>query len=296
VIYDAAVSSLLVSHWGLTGAIIDPHHGGMNSATWWVDYDRQRYVVKHTPGWNRDDLVGGLSVAAMVQRGGIPSGAPVPTVDGDVVAETPDGPIALLTFVPGAEPPLDEAGLAVIGRTLGRVHLVLANQRIDLARDLHRPNPDASHNRDGEPWVSPGIRRALAEYDALVPNSLTHGLLHTDPAPEAFLVDPDVAGPAAVGLIDWAAACYGPLLFDLASAVMYVGGPERAGPLLDAYLATGALDRSEVDRGLDALRRLRWAVQASYFSHRIATSDMTGIDDHAENLIGLADARPHLTE
>jgi len=102
----------------------------MNSATWWVDHDRQRYVVKHTPGWNRDDLVGGLSVAAMVQCGG------------------------------------------------------------------------SGHRR---------------------------------------------------------------------------------------------LDRSEVERGLDALRRFRWAVHASYFSHRIATNDMTGIDDHAENLIGLADARPHLT-
>ena len=62
-----------------------------------------------------------------------------------------------------------------------------------------------------------------------------------------------------------------------------------------ADLATGALDRGEVERGLDALRRFRWAVHASYFSHRIATNDMTGIDDHAENLIGLADARPHLT-
>jgi hypothetical protein len=29
-------------------------------------------------------------------------------------------------------------------------------------------------------------------------------------------------------VIDWSYALYGPLLYDLASAVMYVGGPDHA--------------------------------------------------------------------
>ena len=56
----------------------------------------------------------------------------------------------------------------------------------------------------------------------LDPTSLTTGLLHLDPAPEAFRHDPV---SRQVGLIDWATAQVGPLMYDLASAVMYVGGP-----------------------------------------------------------------------
>jgi hypothetical protein len=36
---------------------------------------------------------------------------------------------------------------------------------------------------------------------------------------------------------------------------------------------------------------MRWAVQASYFSARIAADDLTGLSDRAENEKGLADAR-----
>jgi homoserine kinase type II len=72
---------------------------------------------------------------------------------------------------------------------------------------------------------------------------------------------------------------------------MYVGGPERSGPLLDAYLATGALTQDEVDRALRPMARMRWAVQADYFAMRIMTGDLTGIDDAVENEKGLEDAR-----
>ena len=38
----------------------------------------------------------------------------------------------------------------------------------------------------------------------------------------------------------------------------------------------------------------RWATQAWYFAGRIATDEMTGIDDPSENEKGLADARAYL--
>lgn len=87
----------------------------------------------------------------------------------------------------------------------------------------------------------------------------------------------------------------GPHFYDLASAVMYVGGPDNAGPLIEAYLAQSTLTRSEVDRGLLTLLRFRWAVQADYFARRIADHDLTGIADQAENEKGLEDARHWLT-
>jgi homoserine kinase type II len=92
-------------------------------------------------------------------------------------------------------------------------------------------------------------------------------------------------------MIDWSTAMTGPLLYDLVSAVMFVGGPERAGGLVEAYLNHEAAPRAEIDRGLLVMLRFRWAVQADYFARRIAAEDLTGIASAAENEVGLEDAR-----
>ena len=42
---------------------------------------------------------------------------------------------------------------------------------------------------------------------------------------------------------------------------------------------------------LDALGRFRWAVQAAYFALRLASHDLTGIANQAENEEGLDNAR-----
>ena len=47
-------------------------------------------------------------------------------------------------------------------------------------------------------------------------------------------------------------------------------------------------------RHLDAFRRFREAVQGTYFAWRLATNDLTGGIDRAENEKGLDDARRHL--
>lgn len=111
-------------------------------------------------------------------------------------------------------------------------------------------------------------------------------MLHTDPAPEAFIRD-DSTG--VTGLIDWTGAGRGPVLYDVASAVMYLGGPQHAGAFLTAYQAHGVL-RADEWRHLDAFGRFRWAVQAVYFARRIAEADMTGVAGQADNERGLTDA------
>ena len=85
-------------------------------------------------------------------------------------------------------------------------------------------------------------------------------------------------------------------MYDLASAVMYVGGPDRGRPLIEAYAAAGVLDRDEIEGTLTPMRRLRWAIQADYFAKRIVANDLTGIAGPAENERGLEDARVALAE
>jgi len=289
---DVDLRQCLDRHWGLVGADVTAHNGGMNSATWFVDHHGTRYVAKSVPVTNRDALVGGLRVAEAVDAAGVPAGAPLRTLDGDLVGALAGRPIALLTWVEGVpligETPDEQR---VIGRTLARVHAALVHAGSD-ARVMDWLREDATHLEIRE-WVRPAVRGAVQGYDDLVPRSLTDGLLHTDPAPEAFRFDADTD---VCGVIDWSTRIRGPLLYDLASAVMYVGGWANRRALVEAYLAEAPLTRVEVERGLLTLLRFRWAVQAWYFAWRIANDDRTGIDDPAENEKGLEDARRALLD
>jgi len=286
VIETSLVRALLEREWDLSDASVTVHDGGMNSATWWVDRGGLRWVAKSVPAAAVDDFRGGLGVAAELQRSGIRTGAPVPTRDGLTITTIAGRPIALLHYVAGEA--LGDTDQAAIGRTLARVHLALIEPSAD-AQHFHWVDPTAAHLSVRE-WVRPAVNDALIALDALGPATLTWGMLHTDPAPEAFLRDAD----GVVGLIDWSVAMYGPLLYDLASAVLYVGGIERGRELVDAYLDAGALTRDEVGRGLATLLRFRWAVQADYFARRITSNDLTGIADGDGNEKGLADARRFL--
>jgi Ser/Thr protein kinase RdoA (MazF antagonist) len=286
-ISDGRLDTALAESWGIRDARIEPHHGGMNSATWFVDADAARWVAKAVAPREGRQFAAGLAVAARLDQAGIASGAPLPTRDGSLAAAVDGVPLALLARVPG-EPLTDRPEhQSRCGATLGRVHRALRGIDVEDTKHFHWVDPEAAH-LDVRPWVRAAVAAAVEAFDALGPATLTYGYLHTDPAPEAFLFDERTGD---CGLIDWSTALSGPLLYDLASAAMYVGGPERARRLVDAYAAQGALPRDEIERGLKAMLCFRWGVQADYFARRIATGDLTGIADAAGNEKGLEDAR-----
>jgi Ser/Thr protein kinase RdoA (MazF antagonist) len=249
---------------------LSPLSGGMNSRACCVeDGLGDRYVVKVMHASSRS----GLEVALLLEARGLTTGAPVASTT--VGAEL----VALLRYVSGK--PLRRSHADVIGETLGRAHALL------------RGAP-APAGLGSWPWRwldlavvhEPDLRRsaqAAADEAAAVGTALTHGILHGDPAPEAFL-----AGGGDVALIDWGSAIHGPLLYDLASACMYAGNG-----VVDGYLRTAPLPAEDLMH-LDRFRAFRWAVQAWYFSRRIAEGDRTGIDDDEENERGLDDARAAL--
>ncbi len=263
----------------------------MNSATWFVTAGAERWVAKAVAPASRRSFVAGLTVAGHVEAAGVPAGAPVATRHGGPVADLDGIPLALLHRVDGEElsgsTPDDQR---LIGRILGRVHEALRQVPIDDADRFHWVDVQAAHLAV-RPWTRPSVAGAVAAYEALDPAALSWGLLHTDPAPEAFRLD-HLTG--VCGLIDWSTATSGPLLYDLASAVMYVGGPQRAECLIEAYLASGTVSRAEVEHGLLTMLRFRWAVQADYFARRLTTGDLTGIASNEGNEKGLEAARQRL--
>ena len=287
-ITEPALLASLQESWGLTGARVSVHNGGMGSQTWFVTHGDQRWVAKAVDAHAGDQLAGGLAIACRLEQAGIPAGAAVPGAGGQLCVPVAGDWLALLTWVPGQ--PLtgeDSREQDLIGTTLARVHRALTGYEVAGAQRFHWVDPHADY-LSLRPWLRPAIASALQGLDAARPDTMTQGLLHADPAPEAFRLDP---ATGRCGIIDWSYAQHGPLLYDLASAVMYVGGPASATALTSAYLREGSLGATEVEHGLEPMLRFRWAVQANYFAWRIAGNNLTGISGPDENEKGLEDAR-----
>lgn len=264
-----------------------PLGGGMNSATWLVEHQGSTYVAKHVPPTGVADLVAGGEAARALAEAGFATGQPVPSRDGRLVLT--EHALALLEHVPGRELTggSDEEQQWIAG-VLAGVHAAsnpdIGPRTATFGREWLAPEMPGV---GAHPWLVDAIEAARAETDPL---TLTWSRLHTDPAPEAFIHDD---ATDTTGLIDWAGARRGPILYDVASAVMYLGGPHDASAFLRSYQAQGPLMAEEMQH-LDAFRRFREAVQGAYFAGRLAANDLTGGVERADNEKGLNDARRRL--
>ena len=282
------VRGCLAKEWGLPEARLTRLDGGIGSRTWIVDAPGRRWVLKAVAPALGMNLAGGLAVARRLDQAGIPAGAPEPTRTGDLTAGAGGCRLGLLAWVPGE--PLtgaDQGERRLIGSTLGRVHRTLSGEVVPATQRFHWVDPAARH-LSLRPWLRPAVAAAVAALARPGLRAWSTGLLHADPAPGAFRLD---RGTGRCGVIDWSTALYGPLLYDLASAAMFLGGLESSAEMTGAYLATGVLSRAETEEGLALMLRFRWAVQADYFARRIAGHDLTGIAGPQDNEKGLEDAR-----
>jgi len=289
---EAAVRSALVA-WQLSEPLeIAPIRGGFNSHTWRVACGAELFVAKLDS--HIATFEAGLAVAELPERKGFRAGGPVRTSEGVLTVDLDGGALALLRFVRGeAIDPGRAADLRIWGETMGQMHTLLLSATVVPSGLPRWPwtwlDPAAEYLR--EPWVRPAIERALDDVHRLAEaRPLTLGLVHGDAAP--VLVD---RATGERGVIDWGAAMWGPLLYDVASARWFFEFEHRHprshfAPFLDAYRAAGPLPAGELD-GLEVFVRLRCAVQALYFSWRIADDIRTGLADPAENQRGLDRAR-----
>lgn len=284
----ADVRACLAHSWGLPATTVRRLRGGMNSYTWQVRVGDARFVAKVVPEQAGTGFVRGLAAAAAVDAAGIPTGRPRRTADGRNCVAHAGHLVALLAWVDGRPLRGDRrADQVIAGRTLGTVHQVLAVRQVPETGDLLGGlDPDAV-------WlgVRPGVRVAFRNVlDALAPSimgKLTCGVIHADPSPDEFRHDPRTG---QCGLIDWGAASTGPFAYDVASTVMFLGGPDQAAAFLASYGAASPLDPAELDHALHPMLRLRWAMQAYYFSSRMYAADLTGVAGPADNERGLGDA------
>jgi homoserine kinase type II len=287
------IQAALRTNWHRVASECTPLPGAMNSAAWLVMESANRYVAKLVPARHRSQFEAGLLAAERLSTTGIPAGAPVRAASGALTVVMDGRVLALLRYVPGRQldsrDPVDQQRW---GATLAATHHALAGFHHPGLVRFHWLRPGAAH-LSIEPWTRPAVTAAVAAVAKLsVTDLLSYGVLHGDPHPGAFLFDESTRH---TGLIDWGGVGAGPLMYDVASAVMYAGAG-AATELLGGYLEVGPLPPDEVHATLPTMLRFRWAVQADYFAQRIRANDRTGLADPSENWAGLHDARDALAQ
>ena len=225
---------LLLANWRLFATSVAPLGGGMNSFTALVVADHHRWVAKWVRAADSAGLRQGAQIAARLAAKGMRSGRPLPTMHGELMTALGGGSVVLLEHVPGRELTGEVRDQPDLAGALARAHALLGPSEPDAG--FMSWLGDDQRVGDVAAWVLPAIEVVLAEFRGLP--SVTWGTLHADPSPEAFILD-ETTGE--VGIIDWSAACAGPLMYDVASAVMYLGGPANARTFLEHYASGGPL-------------------------------------------------------
>jgi Ser/Thr protein kinase RdoA (MazF antagonist) len=272
--YDDLIRATLRSAWHLAPDEIAVLPAGLMSRAWAVGVGGERFVARLVDHSARLPLEAGLAAAERLRARGIVIGEPLRTLGGGLTAETPAGTLSLLRRMPGrplaAADPLDQQWW---GDRLGAAHRALDGFDHPGLRRWNWLHPEAAHLAV-EPWLRAAVADAVAAMTRLtVTDRLTYGVLHGDPAAEGFLLDP---ATGRAGLVDWGACGTGPLVYDVAAAVVYAGGLASAAELLDGYAGAGVVDRDEVDAALPVLLRFRWAVQADWFARRLSAAHAAG--------------------
>ena len=257
---DDLLRSALRDQWHLVAGEITAGPDLLMSRGWEVTAGADRYVARLSEAGWRQPVEAGLIAAEHLRGRDIAAGEPVRTLSGGLTAPTPAGALSVLRRVPGRHldggDPVDQQWW---GDRLGAVHRALQGFHHPGLRPWQLLDPEASHLAV-EPWLRGAVSDAVTAATRLtVTDRLTYGVLHGDPAPGNFVVDPSTG---RAGLLDCGASGVGPLVYDVAAAVVYAGGPAHAAELIDGYLAAGPVAPDELDAALPVLLRLRWAVHA----------------------------------
>jgi homoserine kinase type II len=279
---DDLLRSTLRGYWHLAAAEITRLPGGLLSQAWEVTAGDECYLARFSRA-GRPAVEAGLAAADHLRLRGVAAGQPVRTLGGALTVEGRSGTLAVLRRVAGRTlrggDPVDQQWW---GDRLGAVHRELQDfAHPGLAR-WNRLDPEAPH-LEIEPWLRAAVAEAATAATRLtVTDRLTYGVLHGDPAPEDFVVDP---ATGRAGVLDCGASGTGPLVLDVAAAVVYAGGPEAAAEMLDGYLAAGPVRHDELDAALPVLLRFRWAMQADWSADNLAKCRVPACRNHLSEML-----------
>jgi Ser/Thr protein kinase RdoA (MazF antagonist) len=277
------------------GSVLEvaPLPGGSNSQTWKIATSLGKFVAKFA--FDTPAFEGGLAVAEQLEFAGFTAGRPLRRRDGSLVLRSSQGALGLLDFVPGT--PLDlsqSSGMWIWGATMARLHTKLLRLPRAPAGVRRWPWPWLDYNAEhvrSRLWLRNALIAAASQArDLTEARDLTLGIIHGDGAP--VIAD---SSTGRVSVVDWGAAMWGPLLYDVASAYWFsVVEPNLEPfvfePFAKAYRDALPLNAAEW-HSLPVFVRLRGAVQGFYFAWRCDNNIEIGLSYAEENAQKLEDVR-----
>jgi len=241
---------------GLTGI-----REGIENSNFFLDTAHASHVLTIFESSPAASLPWFLELMDFLAARGIPCTHPRPRADGGFMGELCSKPAALFARLHGAsleQPRLAEC--AALGDLLARLHM--AGRDFTAARTDARGAAWRKHTAAVlAPQLPPAVARRLlatqAETVDFPPAGLPSGVIHADLFRDNLLFDAGVP----VGVLDFYFACQGPLVYDLAIAVIdwcfmpaQQGGLPAARALLGAYHRQRPLLEAEGAVWLTALR------------------------------------------
>jgi homoserine kinase type II len=263
----------LLARWGIgPGAELAPAARGSNNRTVLVSRGSRHWILRISQNLSAGQVLAEHRLLARLRRRDLPFAVPepMPTIAGDTVIETADGPATLCRRIPGVRPdPRSEAVLERVGAGLGALSAAM--------RGL--PPGDAPQDWHGGPLaVLPGgvgadeliaeltaagmsahqtqmltvsVARADASWRRCAARHLPMQIVHGDVGPSNVLVDADSG--ELTGVLDFEIAGPDCRVQDLVATLMLFGAlegrawPPRAAALIRGVVSSLHLDPSEID-------------------------------------------------
>ena len=260
--------------WGMADAEVNLIKHRENAVFAVVGPDGTRYALRiHRAGYHSDAaLRSELQWMKDLSEFGVHTPAVIATPDGALFkhisfAGVPqERQIDLLSWVPGVaigsvEQGVEDVAAAarnykVVGQIVARMHAFARQWQLPPGFTRHAFDEDGLIGEDpawGRFWELAGLddeqrqklhtvrRMARAELSAYGKGADRYGLIHADPLPENFLVEPD----GTVNVIDFDDAGFGWLMFEFATAMFFHLGQDYFDELLQA-MVTGYLEVREL--------------------------------------------------
>ncbi|GHO82390.1 hypothetical protein KSZ_03960 [Dictyobacter formicarum] len=273
--------------------------GGFTADVWYVDTCQERFVAKFAYD-TQQTFEAGLQAAEIVERAGIASSAPSRTATGKqtIMVEGPPTlyhPLALLHFVAGERLNVKQPESAYLtGSLLGRIHTILLREqfRPQSGDRLFAYLKENTAEVQVQAGLSALIHQAVKAVETFEENTpVTYGTLYGDSL--QVLYDQTTR---QVGLIDWGAVGWGPLLFDVAlTAEHFTSSQAQTDYFLQSYLAEAPINPQEL-AGLQYYQALHSAQLAKLFAWRLAHQATLGNPDPLANEMALRENRMMLEQ
>ncbi|MFW9995482.1 MAG: phosphotransferase [Candidatus Odinarchaeota archaeon] len=296
----------IIQHYNIGHTIIqvDELESGFQSDNYRVLTDKGNFVIRILHD-TAENITYAMNVYNYLASHGVKTPQPQLTKQNNLVLPHEGKIIVIQTFLEGSAYYEDEnlekvdQFLPLYGRELGRVHQVLLQMVADQGTErLSKRQDTVSYVKEAGLKYMPDIAYIDDQYklwkediSKLPCNELTRAVIHGDVGPKDFFFKDDVFS----GILDFNAASYDYLLFDIASMMMYCGlyGQERSSEytsFIKAYLSESPVKKDEL-KWLHIILRTRWLLQVFYHQYRYVKGITQGLETAKaeENLQGVKD-------